>query len=95
MIRDNVSFFLFEQEKTYLITSTSEILPLFLLKEEKDKANVRQREKERENDISLFLLKKKRERIKKKRKQGRIFFSKNPPVEYRRLVLIIISIIRC
>jgi hypothetical protein len=34
MIRDNVSFF-FEEEKPYLITCTSEILPLFLLKEEK------------------------------------------------------------
>jgi hypothetical protein len=39
--------FLFEEEKNYLITCTSEILPLFLLKKEKDKANVREKEKER------------------------------------------------
>jgi hypothetical protein len=91
-------FFLFEKEKTYLITCTSEILPLFLLKgrrKKKDKANVRERERYSPLSRSLSRF----ERIKMKRnienkKVAVVLFFCSLPVEYRRIVLIIIRIIR-
>ncbi len=79
MIRDNVSFsfFFYQEEKTYLITCISEILPLFLLKKEKDKANFRENDISSSFSRSLFnkmRTNQKQEKQKKKKKVVCFFF---------------------